>query len=72
MKLATGRVVQGKVVADVGTLPDGMVVTVLTPDEEDGFETPTDLEAELEEAIAQAARGETMPIAKVLNRLRAL
>ena len=71
MELVTGTVVQGKVVVDGHALPEGLVVTLLAPTEHNGFEIPTDLEAELGESLAQAGRAETIPLADVLKRLRA-
>lgn len=70
MKLATGKVVQGKVVVEGEALPEGAIVTVLTMDDTETFEVPADLEAELAESLAQAARGETLPVNEALARLR--
>ena len=72
MKLATGTVVEGKVVIDGDTLPEGMIVTVLAREVDETFEVPLDLERELDESLAQAARGESVPISDVLRRLRTL
>ena len=57
MKLATGTVVEGKVVIDGDTLPEGMIVTVLAREVDETFEVPLDLERELDESLAHAARG---------------
>lgn len=70
MKLATGKVVQGKVVVEGDALPEGAIVTVLSADGPETFEVPADLEVELAESLAQAARGEALPVADVLARLR--
>ena len=70
MKLTTGTVVHGKVVVDGSALPEGLVVAVLAHDGNDEFEVPPELVPELEESLAQAARGETIPIAEVMARLR--
>ena len=70
MQLATGRVVGGKVVVEGDPLPEGAVVTILAREADETFEVPTELEAELLESIAQAERGETIPAAEVLERLR--
>jgi hypothetical protein len=70
MKLATGKVVQGKVVVEGDALPEGAIVTVLTTEDEGTFDVPPELEAELSESLAQAARGETVPVGDVLARLR--
>jgi hypothetical protein len=72
MKLATGKVVQGKVVIEGDALPEGTVVTVLAVGDGETFEVPAELEAELAESLAQAARGETVPVADALARLRSL
>ena len=72
MKLATGTVVEGKVVIDGDTLREGMIVTVLAREVDETFEVPLDLERELDESLAQAARGESVPISDVLRRLRTL
>jgi hypothetical protein len=70
MKLATGKVVQGKVVVEGDALPEGAIVTVLTTEDEGTFDVPPELEAELSESLAQAARGETVSVGDVLARLR--
>jgi len=72
MKLATGTVIQGKVVFDGEALPDGTVVTVFGRDERETFDVPPELEQELDESLAQAARGETMSVSEALSRLRSL
>jgi hypothetical protein len=71
MKLATGTIVDGRVVLDGDGLPEGTIVTVLAPEGDETFEVPPELERELDESLAQAARGETIPVAEVLARLRA-
>jgi hypothetical protein len=71
MKLATGTVVNGKIVLDGATLPEGTVVTVLAPEGDGTFVVPPELEQELDESIAQSIRGETIPAAEVLRKLRA-
>ena len=70
MKLATGTVVDGKVVLEGQPFPEGMVVTVLARESQDTFELPPDLEAELIESLAEADRGETITADELLRRLR--
>ena len=70
MKLATGTVVDGKIVLNGEALPEGTVVTVLAPEGDGTFVVPQDLEQELDESIAQSLRGETIPASEVLRRLR--
>ena len=70
MKLATGTVVDGKIVLNGEALPEGTVVTVLAPEGDGTFVVPQGLEQELDESIAQSLRGETIPASEVLRRLR--
>lgn len=70
MQVATGIVVDGKVVVEGDPLPDGTVVTIIARDAEETFEVPPELEAELLESIAQADRGETISADEVIARLR--
>ena len=69
MKIATGKVVDGKVVIEGDPLEEGASVTVLARDAEDGFTLSSDEEAELLLSIAQADRGETIPAEEVLQKL---
>jgi hypothetical protein len=69
MKLATGTVVEGKVVIQGDPLPEGATVTVLAPIGDETFVVPAELEQELDESLAQAAAGNTIPVAEVLRRL---
>ncbi len=70
MQLATATVVGGKVIVEGDPLPEGIVVTILSREADETFEAPPELEAELDESIAQAARGETISADKLLSRLR--
>lgn len=70
MQLATGTVVDGKVVVDGESLPEGTVVTILAREADETFEVPPELEAELLESIAEADRGETIPAEELIERLR--
>ena len=70
MQLAIGTVVGGKVIVEGDPLPEGAVVTILAREAHETFEVPPELEAELDESIAQAARGETISADVLLNRLR--
>lgn len=69
MRVATGKVVEGKVVVEGEPLEEGAVVTVLTPDDEGGFTLSADEEAELLLSIAEADRGETISGEEVLAKL---
>lgn len=74
----TGRVVDGKIVVDDDRLDDidlieGSLVKVTVDVEHDGGpELTPEMEAELDEAIAQADRGEGVPLEQVLAELRAI
>jgi hypothetical protein len=60
MKVATGRVVGGKVVLEGEPLAEGAVVTVVVRDDEDTFEVSSEEERALLDAIAQADRGQVV------------
>lgn len=63
MSIATGTVVDGKIVVKGLTLPEGTVVAVLAPDDQAPVRLPPHLEQELLDAIdeADAERGGAGP-----------
>lgn len=68
-RLFTARVQNGVLVPDV-TLPEGTVVTVAVNDDVDVEYVPTPEEqAELDEAIAEVDRGESLSSEEVFARL---
>ena len=69
MKIATGKVVGGKVEVDGALLEEGTSVTVLARDGENGFTLSPEEEAELLLSIAEADRGETISAEEVLAKL---
>lgn len=69
MGIATGTVVAGKVQLEGVALPEGAVVTVLTPDSSDEVFLDQEDEAALLEAIAEAERGETISPQELFVRL---
>ena len=69
MKIATGKVVGGKVVVEGVTLEEGASVTVLARDGDGGFTLSPEEEAELLLSIAEADRGETVSAGEVLAKL---
>lgn len=69
MKVATGKIVGGKVVVEGVTFEEGTSVTVLARDDEGGFNLTPEEEAELLLSIAEADRGETVPAEEVLAKL---
>ena len=69
MKIATGKVIGGKVVLEDATFADGTSVTVLARDEEGPVTLTPAEEAELLLAIAEADRGEMISAEEVLAKL---
>ena len=69
MKIATGKVVGGKVEIDGALLEEGASVTVFARDGENGFTLSREEEAELLLSIAEADRGETISAEEVLAKL---
>lgn len=70
MKIVTGKVVHGRIDVPEDVLREGSVVTMLVPDEEEGFELPPELEDELVAAMAEADRGETTDGWRLLQELK--
>ena len=70
MRIATGRVVQGKLELDFDSLEEGATVTVLVPEPDETFELTPDEEAALEESLTQAARGQFVDAESLLRELR--
>jgi len=69
MKVATGKVVGGKVVVEGVTLEEGTSVTILARDDEDGFTLTNEEEAELLLSIAEADRGDMVSAEEVIAKL---
>lgn len=69
MKIATGRVVNGKVIVEGAALEEGSAVTVLARDEVGGANLTPEEEAEVLLAIAEADRGEMVSAVEVLAKL---
>ncbi len=72
MQIATGTVVDGKIIVEGEPLAEGMVVTILAREVQETFEVPPELEAELLESIAEADRGETITADELIQRLRSI
>jgi len=70
MRVATGRIVEGKVVVEGEPWAEGSVVTVMARDDEQTFEVSADEERALLEAIAQADRGQVVSWEVLRERLR--
>ena len=69
MKVATGKVVGGKIVLDGVSLNEGTSVTVLATDDEGNFDLTPDQERELALSLAEADLGETVSAEEVLAKL---
>lgn len=70
MKVATGKVVGGKIVLEGETLHEGAVVTVVVHDDAEAFDTAPEEEHALLEAIAQADRGQVISWERLREQLR--
>ncbi len=70
MKVATGRIVGGKVVLEGEPLAEGSVVTVVAREDDETFEVSDDEERALLEAIAQADRGQVVSWEALREKLR--
>jgi hypothetical protein len=70
MRVASGRIVDGRVELLEAELPEGAAVTVLLGDDDETFEVDPETEKMLLESIAQCERGETVPFSQVLDELR--
>ena len=70
MQVVTGTVVQGKVVLEGASLPEGAIVTVLARDAGGAVHLPAELQAELEEALAEADREDGISSNELLEKLR--
>lgn len=70
MKVATGTVVDGKVVVEGEALAEGSTVTVVPREDNETFELASDDEAELLESIAAIERGEFISGEQLVERLR--
>ena len=70
MQLATGTIVEGKVVIEGLALPEGTVVKVLTRDEEESVRLSQADEAELHEVLDEADREEGISAEELFARLK--
>ncbi len=70
MRVISGTVVDGKVVVEGLTLPEGTVVTIFARDEESPVKLSPAEEAELLEALDEADREEGISAEELFDRLR--
>ena len=69
MRVATGTVVDGKVIVEGLHLAEGQLVTVLTREADEEVHLSAEDEADILEAIAQADRGDTISAVELIARL---
>ena len=69
MQVTTGTVVDGRVVVQGTTLPEGALVTVLTRGANESFTLSAEDEDELLEALAEIDRGEHLSLEQLLETL---
>ena len=70
MRVATGRVVDGKVVLEGEPLAEGSVVTVVAQEDDGTFDVSPEEERALLQAIAQADRGQVVSWEALREQLR--
>lgn len=70
VRVASGRIIHGRVELNETELPEGAAVTVLFQDGDETFSVDTETKKMLLESIAQCERGETVPLEQVLDELR--
>lgn len=70
MKLLSARVIDGQLDLPEGTLEEGVTVTLLVPEQNEGFELTEEQQEELAQALAEADRGEGVDGWQFLAELR--
>ena len=70
MLITTGRVHDGTIQLDGGSLPEGAIVTVLTNEGDETFELGPEQEAQLLAAIGEADRGEVISASQLFQQIR--
>jgi hypothetical protein len=70
MRVATGKIVSGKVVLEGEPFEEGATVAVIAADDSESFELTPEQEAELLESIDEADRGELVDAKVVLRSLK--
>lgn len=70
MKVATGTVIDGKVVVEGVSLAEGSTVTVLLRGDDEPFDLSIEDEEALLESVAEIERGEFITGEQLIERLR--
>jgi hypothetical protein len=69
MQIASGKIVDGRVVVEA-ELPEGADVTMIALDREETFEVTPELEAVILESMEQGRRGDIISADDLLSELR--
>jgi len=69
MQVTTGTVINGRVVVEGSSLPEGTLVTVLSRGANEAFLLTHEEEDELHQAIAEIDRGESISLEDLLKTL---
>lgn len=69
MQVATGTVIDGKIVLEGVPLPEGAIVTVVTRGADESFSLTREQEDELLASMAEIDRGETVSLEELLSSL---
>lgn len=72
MRVATGKIVGGKVVVDGEAFVDGTEVTIIAGEDNELFTASPEQEAALLAAVAEIERGEVVSASELLGRLHRL
>ena len=70
MLVTTGRVSHGSIEVEAGSLPEGVTVTILAPEDGETFEIGREDEAKLLAAISETERGEAVSASELLDQIR--
>jgi hypothetical protein len=70
MRIATGKVIHGRLELEGDSLEEGSTVTVLVPEPDETFELTPDEEIALEESLKEAAQGQFVDSEVLLRELR--
>ncbi len=71
MRIASGKVIAGRVVVEGEPLAEGATVTVLAPDDDQAFDLSPEEESLLLQSIREAEQGRVVDAATVLRDLGA-
>jgi len=69
MRIATGKVISGKVVVEGEPLEEGSTVTVIAPENNETFELSPEEEECLLASLAEATSGQTISASELLRDL---